>query len=225
MKKLTWKKVTTLLFLSVFLAACGSDSEQAVEVSKAAPQKVEDQSEETKEETKEEETSSVMEVSDFNVFKSKVSKGEFASVKSFKKNMMMENANTIQVHYAKCNLNNYDAYEAEEDAGFWSKVGDFLTPSVQTNNCMDSFYHTVLGESVMRSDLKAKDELTTELNDVISNASSATKVGSASFQILKGSEIYMIDLNFPLELNPVYKYKPSGRDAEYYKYYGTQYGY
>ena len=83
-----------------------------------------------------------------------------------------------------------------------------------------TFYHTILGDSVMRSDLKAKDVVTAELKEVISNATSATKVGSASFQISSGTEIYMIDLNFPLELNPVYKYKPSGNDAEYYKYYG-----
>ena len=98
MKKLTWKKVTTLLFLSVFLAACGSDSEQAVEVSKATPQKVEEKKvEKKKKRKKKESTSSIIEVSDFNIFKSKVSKGEFASIANFKKNMMMENATTIQV--------------------------------------------------------------------------------------------------------------------------------
>ena len=90
---------------------------------------------------------------------------------------------------------------------------------------MESFYHTVFGDTVMRNDLKDKTAVSTELADIISNASSASKVGNASFQILKGSEIYMIDLNFPLELNPVYKYKPSGSNAEYYKYYGSRYGY
>ena len=68
----------------------------------------------------------------FAEFKSKVNKGEFTSVDTFKKNINRENWTTLNVNYEVCNLYSYDSYEAGEEAGFWEKVGQFFTPSLNS---------------------------------------------------------------------------------------------
>ena len=225
MKKLSWKNLGGMLFLSIFLAACGSDDNQQVQTSKVSTQSTQTEQQKSQETTQSTNTSTIS-VSSFAEFKSKVNAGSFSSIDTFKKNMGLQNATTFNVNYVVCTLNSYDAYEAGEDAGFWEKVGDFFTPSLNTSGCSSSFQRTMFGGSIMREDGAIESDVLNSLKDIVNSATAGSKTGTASFNIVKDGASYIIDLNFPISLNPIYKYevKESG-GASYYQYYNTQYGY
>ena len=134
--------------------------------------------------------------------------------------MGLQNATTFNVNYIVCTLNSYDAYEAGEDAGFWEKVGDFFTPSLNTSGCSSSFQRTMFGGSIMREDGAIESDVLTSLKDIVNSATAGSKTGTTSFKIVKDGVSYIIDLNFPISLNPIYKYETdTDGGASYYLYY------
>ena len=166
----------------------------------------------------------------FAAFKSKVNRGEFSSVDTFKKNMGLQNATSFDTNYIVCNLNSYDAYEAGEDAELWVKTGDFFTPSLNaralnTRGCSFHFKRTMFGGSIMREDGEEESDVLASLKDIVNSATAGSKVGKTSFNIVKDGVSYTIDLRFPISLNPIYKYETDPDGATYYHYYNTQYGY
>jgi hypothetical protein len=225
MKKLSWKNLGAMLFLSVFLAACGSDDNQQVQTSNVSTQSADAEQEELQG-TSDSTGATTVSVSSFAEFKSKVNNSDFSSLDTFKSNMGLQNATSFNVNYVVCNLNSYDAYEAGEDAGFWEKVGDFFTPSLNTSGCSSSFQRTMFGGSIMREDGAIESDVLASLKEIVNSATAGSKTGAASFNVVKDGVSYVIDLNFPVSLNPIYKYQTSDSgDASYYQYHSTQYGY
>ena len=202
MKKLSWKNLGGMLFLSIFLAACGSDDNQQVQTGSALNQSTQVEQQNSQATTQSTNTSTIS-VSSFAEFKSKVNAGQFSSIDTFKQAMYLQNSSTFTVFYISCTINSYDAYEAGEDAGFWANVGDFLTPSLNTSGCSNYFQRTMFGGNIVREDGVVESDVLAGLKDKVNSATMGTKVGAASFNIVKDGVSYIIDLNFPVSLNPI----------------------
>jgi len=224
MKKLSWKNLGGMLFLSIFLAACGSDGNQQVQTGNVSPQNSKTE-EKVAEATQSTNTSSVISVNSFAEFKSKVNAGSFSSIDTFKKNMGIQNATTFNANYLDCTLNSYDAYEAGEDAGVWENFRDLITPSLDISGCSSSFKRSMFGGEIIREDGAIESDVLTSLKEIVNSATAGSKTGTASFNVVKDGVSYIIDLNFPVSLNPIYKYETSGSGASYYQYHSTYYGY
>ena len=101
MKKLSWKNLGGMLFLSIFLAACGSDDNQQVKTGNVTTQSTQTEQQKSQETTQSTNTSTIS-VSSFAEFKSKVNAGSFSSIDTFKKNIGLQNATQFSARYKKC---------------------------------------------------------------------------------------------------------------------------
>lgn len=195
--------ILCLLALTVLLGACGSE-EQTVAVNSSTPVVTDDvQVEDAKIDTQKESVSNLS-VSSVGEFMALVAEGKFISVSSFKSLNGMSSATTVQFYFQKCSGGTADIYDAEEDAGFWGNLWDNLTPGVNYGNCSERFTRTASGDYITRGDdYLSKSEVLAAMKEIVATGTPLMKMGDAAYSFEYQGSKFTIDLNYPVEVNPM----------------------
>ena len=204
MKKLKWNNLGGMLFLTIFLAACGSDDNQTVGTNN---QSINTQTSTNVDQNKQSTTvtnTHLKSVSSFNEFKNIVNSGGFISISNFKSSLNIGSVTNFNLYYRTCTIKTWDAHVADKNAGFWSKVGDFFTPSINMGGCFGHFERSFQGESVTREDYLSKEQALEGLKDMVNNGQVIQQAGYAAMLVRYEGADVLIDLNFPIEANPVF---------------------
>ena len=101
MKKLKWNNLGGMLFLTIFLAACGSDDNQAVGTNN---QSINTQTSTNVDQNKQSTTvtnTHLKSVSSFNEFKNIVNSGGFISISNFKSSLNISSVTNFNLYYSK----------------------------------------------------------------------------------------------------------------------------
>ena len=73
-----------------------------------------------------------------------------------------------------------------------------------SGGCDFGFYRFIAGGQLTRTDDgKTREEVKAMLAEIVNTQTGVFPVGKAKYQINKGTKTYVIDLNFPLGLNPI----------------------
>ena len=197
--------ILSLLALTVLLGACGSE-EQTVAVQPSVDTVVETQDsqiDQSQIDTQKQVASSIM-TETFVEFADMVDAGEFVSVEDFKSLNGMTTATTVHFYFQECSGGTADIYDADEDSGFWGNLLDRITPGVNYGSCNKHFSRTASGNYVTRSDdFLSKAEVLAAMKEIVANGTPVRSMGQAAYAFLYNKVTYTIDLNYPVEINPV----------------------
>lgn len=204
MKKLKLLNLSTLMVLALLFSACGSDSDEKIISSNEAV--TNGSKESSSSSTNNSNTTTNSTVSTWSDFYSRVEKGEFVSIDTFKANNGISNYSTVIFKFQKCSVD---------------KAWIFNLTS-----CTSSFERYFMGSSLIREDnLFSKEEVHQTLKTIMASANSYYYYGGAKYGFYSNDVFYQIDLNYPLEVNPVSKQEGSSSDddREIYTLKGYQY--
>jgi hypothetical protein len=178
-----WTSLIGVLVVCILVAACGKDNKAPEQQQPAAPSTpVVNTPAATNN------NSPFVTASGWDDFKTKVAAGTFSAPTIAK----------IEYIYQKCS----------------SDTNKFLGIfTYQTNKCTSSFSRTLRDGVVMREDsLNSKAQVVTSLTTLINQVSSSIyyrQLSASAFQFQVGNDIYVINLAYPAEANPTYKYNIS----------------
>ena len=197
--------ILSLLALTVLLGACGSE-EQTVAVQPTVETVVETQDgqiDQSQIDTQKEAASSIS-VNSLGEFMAKVEAGQFISLENFKSLNGLSSATTVMFYFQVCSGGTADIYEASEDSGFWGNLLDRVTPGVNYGSCNKHFTRTASGNFVTRNDdFLSKSEVLAAMKDIVANGTPSMQMGQAAYSFKYQDVTYTIDLNYPVEVNPM----------------------
>ena len=97
-----------------------------------------------------------------------------------------------------------DIYDADEDAGFWGNLLDTITPGVNYGNCSQRFTRTASGDYFTRGDdYLSKSEVLAAMVDIVRMGTPIMQMGDAAYSFEYQGSKFTIDLNYPVEVNPM----------------------
>ena len=197
--------ILSLLALTVLLGACGSE-EQTVAVQPSVDTVVETQDgqiDESQIDTQKEAASGIT-ISSLGEFMAKVDAGEFVSIEDYKSLNGLSSATTVMFYFQECSGGTADIYDADEDSGFWGNLLDRVTPGVNYGNCSKQFTRTASGNYVTRNDdFLSKSEVLAAMKEIVANGTPLMSMGQAAYSFKYQDVTYTIDLNYPVEVNPM----------------------
>ena len=106
--------------------------------------------------------------------------------------------------FRSCSGGTADIYDAAEDAGFWGNLFDNLTPGVNYGSCTKQFTRVASGDYVTRNDdYLSKSEVLAAMKEIVANGTPIMQMGQAAYAFKYNNVSYTIDLNYPVEVNPM----------------------
>lgn len=189
-----------LLALTVLLGACGSEKQSvAVTPVNSIDTKVDDSKIDTQKES-----AASMSVSNLSEFMGLVNQGKFVSISDFKSLNGLNSLTTVQFYFQKCTGGTADLYAGSEEDGFWGNLWDRMTPELNYGNCSQRFTRTASGDYVSRSDdYLSKSEVLAAMKEIVANGTPVMQMGQAAYTFIYKKVTYTIDLNYPVEVNPM----------------------
>ncbi|MAW07965.1 MAG: hypothetical protein CME61_06750 [Halobacteriovoraceae bacterium] len=163
-------------------------------------------------------------VSSFEEFKQKVQNGEFVTIPEFKKQAYIhEDHHNIYFQFYACSRTK------SEQKDFWSKIGDYFNYSIGSDEdkCTSSnFSRQTIGDySTYREDGLNNTDVHSGLKTIVNKGKSVKRIGDAAYIVEYKGRKFMIDLNFPIGINPLVstKYNEKTGDIDTYQYEGFYY--
>jgi len=196
--------ILSLLALTVLLGACGSEDQSVAVTPVSSIDKETEVTVDDSEIDTQKESATALSVANVGEFMGLVSEGQFISLSSFKSLNGLSSATTVQFYFQKCTGGTADIYDAAEDDGFWGNLWDRMTPELNYGNCNERFTRTASGEYVTRGDdYLSKSEVLAAMKEIVSNGTPVMQMGQAAFSFSYKNVTYTIDLNYPVEINPM----------------------
>ena len=158
-------------------------------------------------------------VSGFEEFKQKVQKGNFVTIPEFKAQAKIhDEQHNLYFQFYACSRTN-----SEQD-DFWSAIGEFFTYSIgaDDNLCTPSnFVRQTIGDHVTyREDGLDDAGVHSGLKTIVSKGKSVKRIGDAAYVVEYKGRHFLIDLNFPIGINPLVstKFNEETGDIDTYQY-------